>query len=239
MTVTGTGGHGSVPIPDSAPNRLVRAAARVADWQPPIRLLPAVEQYFHTIAPIENERLANIAEALKDSEFVRSLPSKYPRYNVLLRSTVSVTMLEAGRQYNVIPDIATARLDCRLLPGEDPQALLEQLRKVVKDDRVQLEIAQQFGAANSSPADSRLFRVIESCVRRHDSNALVAAFLDQGYTESQMYRKLGIAAYGFHPVVVSPEVLATKHGANERVPVKSFRDALPVLFDIVRNISSE
>jgi hypothetical protein len=67
----------------------------------------------------------------------------------------------------------------------------------------------------------------------------IAAFLDQGYTECQMYRKLGIAAYGFHPVVVSPEVLATKHGANERVPVNPFRDALPVLFGIVQNISLE
>jgi acetylornithine deacetylase/succinyl-diaminopimelate desuccinylase-like protein len=239
MTATSTGGHGSVPIPDSAPNRLVRAAARIADWQAPIHLLPVVEQYFHTVAPFEEGRLSDIAEALKDPEFFGSLPGKYPRYNVLLRSTVSVTMLEAGQQYNVIPDIATARLDCRLLPGEDPQTFIKELRKVVNDDRVRLQIAHEFGPANSSPADSQLFRVIEYCVRRQDSNALVAAFLDQGYTESQMYRKLGIAAYGFHPVVVSPEVLATKHGANERIPVKPFRAALPVLFDIVRKISSE
>jgi acetylornithine deacetylase/succinyl-diaminopimelate desuccinylase-like protein len=237
MTATGTGGHGSVPIPDSAANRLVRAASRVAEWQPPIRLLPAVAQYFQRIAPLEDERLANIVDALKDPEFVRALPSKYPRYNVLLRSTVSLTGLEAGSQYNVIPDVATARFDCRLLPGEDPQAFLEQLRGVVDDSHVQLEIAEQFGAANSSPVDSPLFKLIEANVHQYDSNALVAAFLDAGYTESQMYRKLGIAAYGFHPVVASPEVIATKHGANERVPVKQFRDALPVLFGIVRSIS--
>jgi len=239
MTATGPGGHGSVPIPDSAPNRLVRAAARIADWQAPIHLLPAVERYFHTVAPFEENRLTDIAEALKDPEFLGSLPGKYSPYNVLLRSTVSVTMLEAGQQYNVIPDIATAKLDCRLLPGEDPQTFLTELRKVVNDDRVRLEIAHEFGPANSSSADSQLFGVIESSVHRQDSSALVAAFLDQGYTESQMYRKLGIAAYGFHPVVLSPEVLATKHGANERVPMKPLRDALPLLFDIVQKISSE
>jgi acetylornithine deacetylase/succinyl-diaminopimelate desuccinylase-like protein len=239
MTATGTDGHGSVPIPESAPNRLVRAAARVAEWQPSIRLLPAVAQYFERIAPLENERLADIEGALKDPEFVRSLPTMYPRYNVLLRSTVSLTGLEAGGQYNVIPAVAEARFDCRLLPGEDPQAFLEQLRRVVDDVHVQVEIAQQFGAANASPADNALFRQIETSVHEHDAKALVAAFLDQGFTESQMYRKLGIAAYGFHPVVASPDVLATKHGVNERVPLNPFRDALPVLFDIVRGISSK
>ena len=46
LTASGRGGHGSIPIPDSAPDRLVKALARVVDWQPPIRLLPSVEQYF-------------------------------------------------------------------------------------------------------------------------------------------------------------------------------------------------
>jgi acetylornithine deacetylase/succinyl-diaminopimelate desuccinylase-like protein len=239
MTATGTGGHGSVPIPDSAPNRLVRAAARLAEWQAPIRLLPATERYFQRIAPLEDSRLANIAEALKDPEFVRALPSKYARYNALLRSTISLTGLDAGSQYNVIPDVATAKFDCRLLPGEDPRAFLEQVSGVVDDPHIQVEIAQQFGAANSSAIDSPLFKLIETSVPKYDPKALVAAFLDPGYTESQMYRKLGIAAYGFHPVVASPEVIATKHGANERVPVKQFRDALPVLFGIVRSISAE
>ncbi len=239
MTATGTGGHGSVPIPDSAPNRLVRAANRLAEWQPPIRLLPAVEQYFQRIAPLENDRLANIAEALQDPAFVRALPSQYPRYNVLLRSTISLTGLEAGSQYNVIPDAATARFDCRLLPGEDPRAFLEQLRGAIDDSHIQVEISQQFGAANSSPVDSRLFKLIEDGVRQYDPKAVIAAFLDQGYTESQMYRKLGIVAYGFHPVLASPEVSATKHGANEGVPVKQFRQALPLLFGIVRSTSAE
>jgi acetylornithine deacetylase/succinyl-diaminopimelate desuccinylase-like protein len=65
------------------------------------------------------------------------------------------------------------------------------------------------------------------------------AFLDQGYTESQMYRKLGIAAYGFNPTLVSPAQNATKHAANERVPVEQLRRSLPLLFEVVRRIAAE
>ncbi len=95
------------------------------------------------------------------------------------------------------------------------------------------------GAANSSPTTSALFKLLETCVHEIDSRAAVAAFLDQGYTESQMYRRLGIQAYGFNPIVVSPEVNATKHGVDERVPVRQYREALPLLYNVVRRISSQ
>ena len=66
-------------------------------------------------------------------------------------------------------------------------------------------------------------------------DAVVAASLDQGYTESQ----LGIFAYGFNPVPVTPEVNATKHADNERVPVAQYRSALQVFFAVVRQVATE
>jgi acetylornithine deacetylase/succinyl-diaminopimelate desuccinylase-like protein len=76
MTAGGRGGHGSIPIPDSAANRLVRAAHRVTEWQTPVRLLPDVEEYFRRIAPVETEPLAGklrqLAAALRDPYFCKS-----------------------------------------------------------------------------------------------------------------------------------------------------------------------
>jgi acetylornithine deacetylase/succinyl-diaminopimelate desuccinylase-like protein len=240
MTASGRDGHGSVPIPDSATNRLVRAAHRVTEWQTPVRLLPEVEEYFRRIAPLETEpaagKLGNLAAAMRDPLFLQELPEKYPMVNVLVRNTVSLTVLEAGRQTNVIPDTAACRLDVRLLPGASSRDFLAQLRTVVDDDRVKLEIIEEFGPSNSSPPHSPLFQVLEKTLQSHQPDAIVAAWLDNGYTESQMYRKLGIKAYGFSPVVATPDVLATKHGANERVPVDQIRQALIVLFEAVRSI---
>ena len=133
LTASGRGGHGSIPIPDSAPDRLVKALARVADWQPPIRLLPSVEQYFRVIARLEPEPRAsqfrNMRMALQDPAFARSI-GRDENYNYLLRDTVSLTVLHGSPQTNVIPDTAYAELDVRLLPGEDPEAFLAQLRTV-------------------------------------------------------------------------------------------------------------
>jgi acetylornithine deacetylase/succinyl-diaminopimelate desuccinylase-like protein len=242
VTATGRGGHGSIPITDSAPNRLVRALNRVVSWQPPIRLLPSVEQYFHEIARLEKGARAaqfrNIREALKDPSFAERL-SRDPDFNYLLRSTVSLTRLQGSPQTNVIPDTASAELDVRLLPGEDPQAFLAQLRAVVADDEIQLEPANRFKSPNSSSTDTGLYRLVEQVVHQYNPQALVAPTLNSGYTESQLYRPLGIACYGFNPIEVTEELDSTQHAANERVPVEQLRRGVKMLYEVVARVANE
>ncbi len=236
LTASGRGGHGSIPIPDSAPDRLVKALARVADWQPPIRLLPSVEQYFRVIAALEPEPRAtqfrDIRKALQDPAFAQSI-SRDEEYNFLLRDTVSLTVLQGSPQTNVIPDTAYAELDVRLLPGEDPKLFLGQLRSVVADDSIRITPANRFKPPDSSSTDTSLYRLIEQAVHQYNPQAIVAPALGGGYTESQMYRQLGITCYGFNTLEVTPEVDATEHAANERVPVEQLRRGVKILYEVV------
>jgi acetylornithine deacetylase/succinyl-diaminopimelate desuccinylase-like protein len=242
ITARGRGGHGSIPIADSAPNRLVRALNRVVNWQPPIRLLPSVEQYFHEIARFEEgpraAQFRNIREALKDPAFAERL-SRDPDCNYLLRSTVSLTMLQGSLQTNVIPDTASAELDVRLLPGEDPEAFLAQLRDVIADSEIQLEPANLFKSPNSSSTDTRLYRLIEQVIHQYNPQALAAPTLNSGYTESQMYRSLGIICYGFNTIEVTEELDSTQHAANERVPVEQLRRGVKMLYEVVARAANE
>lgn len=77
LTATGLPGHGSRPVADSASNRLIRAMNRILDWETPIKLLPAVEQFFKDVAPLQPDpwrsQFANIRESLKDPAFAKSL----------------------------------------------------------------------------------------------------------------------------------------------------------------------
>jgi len=241
-TATGRGGHGSIPISDSAPNRLARAMARVVDWETPVRLLPFVEEYFHRIAAIEKEpmasKLRDIRAALKDPAFARALAGDED-YNYLIRDTVSLTVLKGSEQTNVIPDTSSCELDVRLLPGEDPQAFLAQLRAVVADDRIAIEPISRYRAPNSSPTNTLLYRTIEQVVHQHNPRALVVPALNSGYTESQMYRPLGIFSYGFIPVEITPELDSTEHAANERVPADQIRRGVKMLYEVVARVANQ
>jgi acetylornithine deacetylase/succinyl-diaminopimelate desuccinylase-like protein len=242
LTASGRGGHGSIPIADSAPNRLVKALARVVDWQPPIRLLPSVEQYFTVIAGLEPGPLAsqfrNIRKALQDPAFARSI-SRNEDLNFLLRDTVSLTVFQGGPQTNVIPDTAYAELDVRLLPGEDPKVFLAQLQTVLADDSIRITPANRFKPPNSSSTETSLYRLIEQVVHQYNPRAIVAPALGGGYTESQMYRPLGITCYGFNTLEVTPEVDATQHAANERVPVEQLRRGVKMFYEVVARAANQ
>jgi acetylornithine deacetylase/succinyl-diaminopimelate desuccinylase-like protein len=242
LTASGRGGHGSIPVADSAPNRLVKALARVVDWQPPIRLLPSVEQYFTVIAGLQKEPLASqfrhIRKALQDPAFAQSI-SQDEDLSFLLRDTVSLTVLQGGPQTNVIPDTAYAELDVRLLPGEDPKVFLAQLRTVLADDSIRITSANRFKPPNSSSTDTSLYRLIEQVVHQYNPQAIVAPALGSGYTESQLYRLLGITCYGFNSLEVTPEVDATQHAANERVPIEQLRRGVKIFYEVVARAANQ
>lgn len=242
MTATGRGGHGSIPIADSAPNRLARAMARVVNWHTPIRLLPSVEEFFHEIAKTEKEPRASqflrIRESLKDPAFVKTITADED-FNYMLRDTVSLTVMKGSQQTNVIPDTASCELDVRLLPGRDPKVFLEQLRQMVADPSIKLDPISRYRAPNSSSTGTAVYHIIRKVVHAYNPQALITPSLGSGYTESQMYRPLGISAYGFIPIEITPEQEATQHAANERVPVEQIRLGLKVFYEVVGRAANQ
>ena len=240
LTAKGQPGHGSRPIADSAPNRLARAMAKIVEYETPIKLLPAVEKFLKDIAPLQREprrsQLANIRESLKDLAFVKELTSDR-EYNYMLRNTISLTMLSGSKQTNVIPNEATCNIDVRLLPGEKPEDFLAELAKVVGDASIQFTNVNTFKPPNSSSIDSELFQLISQITRAHHPEALVTTKMLSGYTESQLYRQLGITCYGWAPIYTTEEENEGVHGNNERITVKNVREGTREMYDVVSRIA--
>ena len=240
LTATGQPGHGSRPISDSATNRLVRAMSKIIDWQTPIKLLPAVEKFFKDVAPLQQEpwrtKFANIRESLKDPAFVKELTDQR-EYNFLLRNTISLTMLNGSKQTNVIPNSATCNLDVRLLPDENREEFLIALKAVIADPTIKIENVNTFKPPNSSRVDTELFDVISQMTKASHPEAIVTTKMLSGYTESQLYRQLGIVSYGWVPFYTTPEENEGVHGNNERITVKNIREGTKEFFEVVTRIS--
>ena len=240
LTATGLPGHGSRPVNDSATNRLIRAMNRILDWETPVKLLPAVEQFFKDIAPLQQEPLRaqflNIRESLKNPDFAKALTSQR-EFNFLVRNTISITMLSGSKQTNVIPNAATCNLDVRLLPGESPDEFLKALKTAIADPSIKIENVNRFKQPNSSPIDTELFSLIARKTKEKHPGAVVTTKLLSGYTESQLYRQLGIAAYGWAPIYTTPEEDEGVHGNNERITVKNVREGTREFYEVVRDIS--
>ena len=240
LTATGLPGHGSRPVSDSATVRLIRAMNRILDWETPVKLLPAVEQFFKDIAPLQPEPLrsqfANIRQSLNDPVFAKALGNQR-EFNFLVRNTISITMLSGSKQTNVIPNAATCNLDVRLLPSESPEEFLKALTAVIADPTIKIEKVNRFKPPNSSPTNTELFSLIARKAKESHPGTIVTTKMLSGYTESQLYRQLGIVAYGWSPIYTTPEEDEGVHGNNERISVKNVREGTRELYEVVRDIS--
>lgn len=242
VSVTGRPGHGSRPIPDSAPNHLVRVLSRILAWQTPIHVSPAVANYLQSVAvqfpSPRREQLQHIHQSLHNPEFVRWLTAQ-GGFNFMVRDTVSLTMMHGSDQTNVIPGEAWAQFDVRLLPGEDPATFIHELREAINDPAVQVTHVGNFRPPNSASTDSELYRIMTGVAHQYYPDAVVTPSLLSGFTESEMFRRIGIQSYGFCPYGVSEAEADTEHGDNERIAVQELREGQRVMFDVVRRIAAK
>ncbi len=239
----GRPGHGSRPNPDSAPNRLVHALNKILAYKTPLRVLPVVDEFLRDMAPYEPAERAlyyrNVKKAIEDKRFQQEVEGD-ESLNFLLRDTISLTMLGGSGQTNVIPPEAWANLDLRILPGGDPKAVVEALRRVVNDPDVTIEpIEPEFKVANYSGTNNAMFAAIREASAKYFPGAPVVPHITSGYTENQRYRPLGIVAYGFSPYTATEEEGNTEHGNDERIRVEEVRRGPRVLFDVVVKVAGD
>jgi acetylornithine deacetylase/succinyl-diaminopimelate desuccinylase-like protein len=154
-----------------------------------------------------------------------------------LMNTLSITVVRIGYKTNVIPGTAEAELDVRLLPGEDPDAFVSELRRVIDDPTIEIVPPSEFHRPNQSPTDSELTRTARAVLTRHYPGVPVTVRLLGGATECVLYRSAGLQCYGFTPLVLSNEELASQHGDDERIPERALRRAAPVFYEAIADLA--
>jgi acetylornithine deacetylase/succinyl-diaminopimelate desuccinylase-like protein len=243
VTAHGTAGHGSRPTPDNPVHRLIRALNRIADWQTPLIVTPTVERSFRDLATIERDStarrwLSDIRAALRDSAAAHVITADIT-YNALLRNTISITGLKGSDKTNVIPPIATAALDVRLLPGQDPGAFLGDLTRVVGDTGVTIKPQGPNWPATESSTETEMFRAIAAVAHARHPNALVTPLMLAGFTDSHYFRRMGIASYGLGPFPLSEADARGVHGNNERVSIDALRFGIRFVYDVVARVAAK
>jgi acetylornithine deacetylase/succinyl-diaminopimelate desuccinylase-like protein len=158
--------------------------------------------------------------------------------SAITHDTCSITSMHAGSKINVIPGSAEATVDCRLLPTTDPGEFVEEMRRIVDDPDIEIEVVYQHDSGMSS-MDTPVARIAAEVVREKlGDDAFIMPQLTPGFTDSHAYRSAGAHAYGFTPCLLTRDDLATIHGHNERISVANLRMGTEVLFEVVRRLAS-
>ena len=238
LTVNGVPSHGSRPTKQNPVPRLVAALYKISQYETPLHITPGVDKFFRDIAHLypEPQRswLSNVTVALNDPK-AREWILGDIFWNAYLRNTISLTGLAGSNKTNVIPGVATADIDVRLLPDQDPAEFLKTLQGVVGDTAVHFTTLLQPKTPLESPIDTDLFRAIERAAHEREPTAFVTTPMETAATDRPTYRKLGITTYGFSPFrIPRPEIQRGMHGNDERLSVDNVGYGTHFFYDILR-----
>ena len=147
----------------------------------------------------------------------------------LIADTVTPTQLHAGHRSNVVPGEARATLDCRLLPDEDVAGFVARLNRLFPG----VDVRETARAGGPVSGRGGLYRILEEVSRGLASRPLCVPSLTPALTDLRLLRARGAAAYGWVPAILSPELLATVHGHDERMPVDELESAVAAMTRVV------
>ncbi len=217
LRARGTAGHASQPIPDNANNILLEAVRKALELPPNAKPNPVID-----------EMRRNIGQ-FADNKFTSAIQ----------RNTMSLTTLTSGVgspvKINVIPSSAEATIDCRLLPGMNPEEFLSEIKARVNDPRVTAEIVSKPIDAGASRSDTPLFAAVRKAILTQHPDAVVTPMFVPFGTDSVNLRKRGVVAYGLTPMVLDAATAATMHSDEERIPVAEFKRGIRIFYDILRS----
>jgi carboxypeptidase PM20D1 len=137
--------------------------------------------------------------------------------NAMLRTTTALTIVNAGNKDNVLPGVAEATVNFRLLPGDTQAQVLDHARRAIANDKVKLQVSAGGEASKVSPTDSASYKLIERTVRELFPGTIVTPGLMVGGTDSKHFESLSDHIYRFSPVRAKSEDLSRFHGTNERI----------------------
>ena len=238
FTVNGEGGHSSQPPAHTAAGILARAIVKVENNKFDARL-EFFDLMFDNIGysmPLAQRLpLANLwlFEPLVLSTLLKSASSA-----ASARTTTAVTMLQGSTKSNVLPTIATAIVNFRILPGDTVTSIQAHLERVIDDPRVTLSTELANEASAVSPTDNIGFKLIESSIRRLDDNVLVTPYLVLGATDSRHFQNLSDNIYRFMMVSLNPDTLKQFHGLNEQISVKDYINAIQFYYAMLEQTAS-
>jgi acetylornithine deacetylase/succinyl-diaminopimelate desuccinylase-like protein len=163
-----------------------------------------------------------MATAVRDAGFLERLQAHSPYLHALTRDTCSLTRMQGSNKINVVPPEAWGEIDCRILPDRPSAVFVDELRELVRETGVEIEVIMAFTPAVTS-TETRLYQAIEDVTAERHPGSRVMPVVIAGFTDSHFTRDLGIASYGFDPLVLPEAELVRIHGNDERISVEAFR----------------
>jgi acetylornithine deacetylase/succinyl-diaminopimelate desuccinylase-like protein len=227
LTARGRAGHGAKPNAENAVTRLAEAVSRIGAHRWPVRLIPTVRAAIEALAAEGGVALDTDDVADGDS-LLAALGPAGALVAGTIRNSANPTMLQAGYKINVIPGEAVGYVDGRVLPGAEDEF------RATLDELTGADVTWEYSHWDrplEAPLDAPVMTHMARALLAEDPGSVIVPYCMSGGTDAKQFARLGLACYGFTPLVLPEgyDYYAMFHGTNERVPLSALDAGVRVM----------
>ncbi len=225
----GTPGHASMLNTDNAVAKLAAGITRLSEHRFPQIITPALRDFLAGVTDLTG---IDFPEDDLDAA-VATLGNLSRIVGATLRDTATVTTFQAGYKGNVVPSVAQATVDCRILPGRET-AFYQELGDILGPD---IEREWDDLPPVQTTFDGALVDAMTDALVAEDPGARVLPYMLSAGTDAKSFSELGIRCFGFAPLQLPPDLDFSSlfHGMDERVPVAALEFGTRVLDRFLRS----
>lgn len=227
FTVRNRGGHSSKPRKDNAIYSLAHALDKLEAYRFTPKLNETTLAYFTAKAKMDKGPLGDAMRRWlanpndgQAADFIEASESEVG----LTRTRCVPTRLFGGHADNALPQLATAMINCRIFPGEDPNAVKAELERIVNDPTVAVTRNDDYVASLASPLRPDVTNAFTHAVQTLHPGMPVFPEMSTGASDARPFRVAGIPVYGTNGAWVQVPTDFRAHGKDERIPVQSLYD---------------
>ncbi len=239
VTLTGPGGHASMPVQNGSMAQLSRVLHILDRKRLPVRITAPVRLMIDSLANALPWAMAQGLRALLNPRLTDVLLDRMGEnaalFSPLLHNTLCPTMLHAAEKINIIPSAIQLDIDGRMLPGVSPEEMLAETRALLG---LHDEVEVVFSMPGPKKIDMGLFAPLSNVLRKLDPQAVPIPYVMAGVTDARYFAQLRIQTYGFTPLSLPDDFnfIRTIHAANERVPVSALEFGVQAVLQAIQSV---
>jgi acetylornithine deacetylase/succinyl-diaminopimelate desuccinylase-like protein len=242
LEVKNNGGHSSLPVKDNAIYRLASGLTRLANYDFPVRLNETTRNYFKNVASVESGQVKSDILAIlttpPDTAAANRLEVSSAYYNAMMRTTCVATMMSAGHAENALPQTAQAVINCRMLPDDTPENVMQILKTVLADSKISVTQLNSAFNAPLSPLREDVTKPVFQISSSMWPGVNVTPVMSTGASDGRYLCRQGIPVYGVSGMFGDMDDVRA-HGKDERIGVKEFYNGVEFMYRFIKALSSE
>lgn len=225
VIIEGTPSHGALPYRTDNPLlKLPEVLHRLSRYRPAPHLDDLWLEYLAGMA-LPDRWQAGLADPDTFDGTLEELPLGLARhFHAVTRTTITPTIVRAGKKKNVIPGRAEVHLDVRVFPGQARDEVERAIRFLLDGlDHVRLE-TYGWRAGSLSSRKTQLWSALEVVVGDLVPGAEMVAAVSSATTDGRHVRPLEVPCYGFglfSERIPAEEYFAMFHSVDERIDQES------------------